>query len=95
MSILLIASADRSKAALLLGVLSLVFLAGSGYGPDSIASHSYQDTRIVSDLRAAGNIDASTFADARGVVIKEMSEAAVIAKLEKDLKDLESTARRR
>ena len=60
MSILLIASADRSKAALLLGVLSLVLLAGSGCGPDSIAFQSYQDTRIVSDLRAAGKIDAST-----------------------------------
>ena len=72
MSILLIASADRSKAALLLGALSLVLLAGSGCGPDSIAFQSYQDTRIVSDLRAAGKIDASTFADARGVVIMEI-----------------------
>ena len=32
---------------------------------------------------------------ADGVIVKEMSEAAVIAKLEKDLKELEATTGRR
>jgi lipid-binding SYLF domain-containing protein len=54
------------------GVLTLTLFAGTGCGPDSIAYQSFQDARVVSDLRLDGKIDGSTFADAKGVVILEI-----------------------
>ncbi len=66
------ACSTRSKASLLFGLLFLTLFAGSGCGPDSIAYQSFQDARIVNDLRLAGKIDGSTFANADGVVILEM-----------------------
>jgi lipid-binding SYLF domain-containing protein len=59
------------------GVLSLAFFAGTGCGPDSIAYQSFQDARVVSELRLDGKIDGSTFADAEGVVILEIGGGAL------------------
>lgn len=66
------ACTSRSKTTPFFGLLLLTLLTGWGCGPDSIAYQSFQDARVVNDLRLSGKIDSSTFVGAEGVAILEI-----------------------